>query len=1209
MPPGPKSLPTMFRILPSHLKVALALSALGIPSAAQPIITELADPNNTASARFVELYNPTGASIDLSLYELIRWTNGNPGPQSPVSLSGSLAPGAFVLYVADASTFNSTFPGVTASVVQLGTGGPADSNGDDNIAIRLVADSSIVDIFGVPGEDGTGTAHEFEDGRAERVASSTTPSATWSASDWDVDNDSGGGEGAIDAPAGFDPGEWIGQVVSGPVIEVTASAGSIVEGTTDADLIQVSLTDAASLTFPLTVTLDALPTGTVNLNGNPDSTTLTFTADSDTFDVSVEAIDDSSFSSTFQVNVSATGPGLTAGNAGFDLVDDETISAGDVVITEIMQNPSAVGDSAGEWFEVFNGAAFPIDLNGWTIGTENHLIANGAPLVIGPGAYLVLGNNSDFGTNGGVVVDYEYNSVFLGNGSDTLTLSLPDLTEIDRVEWDDGATFPDPDGASMSLASTALDNNVGSNWFTSSTPYGDGDLGSPGSANPVPATLTLSVNNSTFSESAGFGASTLTITRSDTSADLEVTILGSDPSEAQVQLTSVILLAGDADETVDIDAIDDLWPDGDQSVTISATAPGYVGDDVSLTVQDDADTLGLVINEVYYAPDSSLLDANGDGTTPTFDDEFIEIVNTTAAPFDLSFCSIIENGFDFNARGPVHFFPEGTILAPGAAIVVFSGGDIPDGSSAAFGTAEIQKASEGGLFLSDGGDNVRLRNSFDQELYGVILPDESTLPASGSLTLSPDLTPAGGYIPHTTTTAATEFSPGTQIDGTPFVTIGSSLSVVVNTPSINEDAGVAVGAITVSLPSPAAADTTIRLESSDEGSLFVPDTATILTGNSSVDVDVFPVDELVDDGDLPVTVTAALSGFLNGSGTLTIVNDDVTFTDLVINEVDADTTDFATTGNTDELEFIELFNKTGVAQSLDGLLLVLFNGSDDASYEAIDLTGLTIPANGFFVVGNADVPNVDVVVGSNTIQNGADAVALISGNILDFPNDTPVDSFTGTLVDAVVYGTNDGTDSVLIAALTPSGTQVDEGAFPSSQSVSNSRVPDGGAAFDTTVWAAQTPTPGATNVLPPSDDYNSWIAGFPGATNTGTEETNDGDGPNILDAFFGTDPTVTDNNALQQVSSDGTSITFRHKLAKEALDDVVGSYEWSADLDTWNDDGGDNGAGTTVTFGTPSVVDGSNPDYDIVEVTATVSGTALPRVFVRINVDLLAIAF
>ena len=41
---------------------------------------------------------------------------------------------------------------------------------------------------------------------------------------------------------------------------------------------------------------------------------------------------------------------------------------GDVVITEIMQNPGAVGDSPGEWFELYNESGAPVDRNGWTIG-------------------------------------------------------------------------------------------------------------------------------------------------------------------------------------------------------------------------------------------------------------------------------------------------------------------------------------------------------------------------------------------------------------------------------------------------------------------------------------------------------------------------------------------------------------------------------------------------------------------------------------------------------------------------------------------------------------------------------------------------------------------------------------------------------------------------------------------------------------------------
>ena len=91
----------------------------------------------------------------------------------------------------DAAEFLATY-GMDASQ-DIGTGGPADSNGDDNIAL-LGPDGSIIDMFGVAGEDGTGTGHEFEDGRAERACGAVA-SATWIEADWNIDNDSGGGDG------------------------------------------------------------------------------------------------------------------------------------------------------------------------------------------------------------------------------------------------------------------------------------------------------------------------------------------------------------------------------------------------------------------------------------------------------------------------------------------------------------------------------------------------------------------------------------------------------------------------------------------------------------------------------------------------------------------------------------------------------------------------------------------------------------------------------------------------------------------------------------------------------------------------------------------------------------------------------------------------------------------------------------------------------
>jgi len=73
-----------------------------------------------------------------------------------------------------------------------------------------------------------------------------------------------------------------------------------------------------------------------------------------------------------------------------------------LAITEIMQNPSAVNDSDGEWFEIFNSGDIELDLNGWIIkdaDTDNHTISSS--LIINSGEYKVLGINSNSSTNGG----------------------------------------------------------------------------------------------------------------------------------------------------------------------------------------------------------------------------------------------------------------------------------------------------------------------------------------------------------------------------------------------------------------------------------------------------------------------------------------------------------------------------------------------------------------------------------------------------------------------------------------------------------------------------------------------------------------------------------------------------------------------------------------------------------------------------------------
>ncbi len=229
---------------------------------------------------------------------------------------------------------------------------------------------------------------------------------------------------------------------------------------------------------------------------------------------------------------------------------------------------------------------------------------------------------------------------------------------------------------------------------------------------------------------------------------------------------------------------------------------------------------------------------------------------------------------------------------------------------------------------------------------------------------------------------------------------------------------------------------------------------------------------------------------------------------LVINEIDADQI------GGDTAEFVELYDGGAGNTALDGYVLVLFNGHGDSSYAAYDLDGYSTDASGFFVLGNEGVNGAQITIPSNGLQNGADAVALYTGNDTDFPNGTA--PTTANLVDAIVYGTSDSDDAGLLAGLGET-IQCDENANGSKGTESNSRTPDG----DTTI-AAATPTPGAAN-------------------NSGAPDTD----PPVLDSLDpvddATDVSVTTNLSLtfdESVAAGTGNLTIK-KVADDSVVDTI----------------------------------------------------------------------
>ncbi|WP_296316194.1 lamin tail domain-containing protein [Winogradskyella sp. UBA3174] len=260
-------------------------------------------------------------------------------------------------------------------------------------------------------------------------------------------------------------------------------------------------------------------------------------------------------------------------------------SPGDIVITEIMNNPNPVSDTTGEWFEIFNTTGSDIDINGWTLqddGTDTHVIdnANGTTIV-SSGGYLVLGRTANTVTNGGAPVDYAYGESgghTLGNGTDEVVLVSTTAVEIARVIYDNGATYPDLTGASMQLDPTFLnetDNDTGANWCASTSTYGDGtgSLGTPGSANDACAAVceaNLGASDATC-DSIGPGATDDTYTAT-------LAYFGAATGEN--------FLVTATSGTVDLSGGNDPTTDAAGIITVTGVAEGT---DITITVDNTAD--------------------------------------------------------------------------------------------------------------------------------------------------------------------------------------------------------------------------------------------------------------------------------------------------------------------------------------------------------------------------------------------------------------------------------------------------------------------------------------------------------------------------------------------------------------------------------------------------------------------------------------------
>ena len=191
----------------------------------------------------------------------------------------------------------------------------------------------------------------------------------------------------------------------------------------------------------------------------------------------------------------------------------------------------------------------------------------------------------------------------------------------------------------------------------------------------------------------------------------------------------------------------------------------------------------IVINEVLAdPPEGAAGDANHDGSRDSSQDEFIELVNTTTRDLDLSGYELLTSGAATDVTR--HKFAAGTVLSAGTAIVVFGGGTT-NALNSTFGGALVFKASTGGLSLLNAGGVVSLRDASGQLITSLSYGNSIGLrgDANQSLTRSPDI--SGTFTLHQSAPGSNGalFSPGTHLNGEPFLAHPAISQIVISPPS------------------------------------------------------------------------------------------------------------------------------------------------------------------------------------------------------------------------------------------------------------------------------------------------------------------------------------------------------------------------------------------------------------------------------------------
>ena len=182
-------------------------------------------------------------------------------------------------------------------------------------------------------------------------------------------------------------------------------------------------------------------------------------------------------------------PGFLEDPLSGDCVEGRDPLAGDLLITEIMIQPTAVTAANGQWFELRNRAAVKVAINHVEFVIDGVTFTPPASplMLLDPGATLLVARVASAATNGGVTPDLVMATMpVLTTTASEIELILPGTPDVvlDAVAWD--GTWRHSSGRSMTLSPGAISatdpmtlNDSFLSWCPAKTLYNTVDRGTP----------------------------------------------------------------------------------------------------------------------------------------------------------------------------------------------------------------------------------------------------------------------------------------------------------------------------------------------------------------------------------------------------------------------------------------------------------------------------------------------------------------------------------------------------------------------------------------------------------------------------------------------------------------------------------------------------------------------------------------------------------